>query len=574
MPLDAILLSALTKELFQKLVGGRIDKVQMPERDALLLSVRGQGENLRLLISSAVGSARMHFTASSFENPAEPPMFCMLLRKHLVGARIVSLTQPEGERMVIMELDTRDEMGVLTEKKLVAELMGRSSNIILVGSDGNIIDCARRMDFGGDAQRRLLPGMIYRLPPKQGKTGFFAVSGDERARLWRLSEQTAPAEKRLMDTFSGLSPLVCRELSYRCYGDTENMPEAMEALSESVTAGDFTPYMLSRNGEPFDYSFMRVSQYGRAAEGEEYRSFSELLDAFYSKKDRAESLRRKGRDLSHSVRTARDRTARKLDARRQELDKTAGREELRRSADLITANMYRMKKGNTVLTCDDFYTDGSPRTDIRLDPLKTPQQNAAAMYREYNKLKTAEGCLGELIAENEKQLDYLNSVLDEIERAESEKDLADIRRELNDAGVIKKQRKGGKPDRSKPQGPSRFVSSDGFEILVGRSNSMNDELTAKTARRTDYWLHAQKIHGSHVIIRCNDEIPPERTIEEAAGLAAYYSQARAAGRAAVDYCMAKYVKKPSGAMPGFVIYTDYKTVIAEGNEALAEKLKA
>jgi len=573
MPLDAILLSALTGELSGRLTGGRIDKVQMPERDALLLSVRGQHENLRLLISCNVGSARIHLTGAGFENPAEPPMFCMLLRKHLTGARIASVTQPEGERMVLLDLDTRDELGVESRKRLVAELMGRSANIILVGPDGVIVDCARRMDFGGDAERRLLPGMIYRLPPRQKKTAFFQADSAERARLWRLSDAAVPPDKRLMDTFSGLSPLVCRELAYRCYGDGENMPEAMDALAESVEAGDFTPWLLTRDGIPFDYSFMRISQYGKSAEGETYPGFSALLDAFYAKKDKAESLKRKGRDLTHTVRTARDRTARKLDARRQELDRTAGREALRRSADLLTANLYRAKKGDSVLTCEDFYAEGSPEITLRLDPLKTPQQNAAALYKEYNKMKTAESCLIGLIAENEKQLDYLNSVLDEIDRAESEKDLADIRRELTDAGVLKKQR-GGKPDKSRPQGPLRFLSSDGFEILVGRSNAMNDELTTRTARRTDYWLHAQKIHGSHVIVRCQDETPPQRTLEEAAGLAVYYSQARGAGKAPVDYCPVRQVKKPSGAMPGFVIYTEYKTLVAQGDEPLSQRLKA
>jgi predicted ribosome quality control (RQC) complex YloA/Tae2 family protein len=572
MPLDAVVISALAAEIGDKITGGRIDKVQMPERDVLLLSIRGQKENLRLIISSNVGSSRIHFTRASFENPAEPPMFCMLMRKHLTGARIVSVTQPERERMLVLELDTRDEMGVESRKKLVAELMGRSSNIVLVGEDGNIIDCIRRMDFGGDALRRLLPGMIYRMPPRQDKAGFFDTPAGERARLWRLSDPAVPPEKRLMDIFSGLSPLICRELAYRCYGDEDNMPEAMDALAESAAAGDFTPYMLTRDGEPLDFSFMRISQYGKAAQGQEFPDFSSMLDEFYSKRDKAESLRRRGRDLAHSVRTARDRTARKLEARRSELQKTAGREKKRHAADLITANMYRMKKGDEKLVCEDFYAEGSPETTIALDPLKTPQQNAASLYREYNKLKTAESCLGQLIAENEKQLDYLNSVLDEIERAESEKDLADIRRELTDTGFIKRPR-GGKPDRSKAQGPMSFVSSDGLEILVGRSNAMNDELTFKTARRTDYWLHAQKIHGSHVIIRCEGLEPPERTIEEAAGLAVYYSQSRAAGRAAVDYTMARNIKKPSGAMPGFVIYNDYRTIFAQGDEKLAEKLK-
>jgi predicted ribosome quality control (RQC) complex YloA/Tae2 family protein len=572
MPLDAVTLHALTNELKTRLEGGRIDKVQMPEKDALLLSVRGQGENLRLYMSANVGSARINLTDTAYENPAEPPMFCMLMRKHLAGAKILSVTQPDFERMVLIKLLTRDEMGEQSEKTLSAELMGRSANIILVGSDGNIIDCIRRMDFGGDAVRRLLPGMIYRLPPKQAKTAFFAASEAERAAAWKESDSAAPEEKRLMDTFSGLSPMICRELAYRCGGGTDSMPEAMEALYDSVMAGDFTPYMLLKDGMPADYSFMRISQYGQTMTGEEYPDFSSLLDAYYSRRDKAESMRRRGRDLAHSVRTARDRTARKLDARREELAKTEGRDAVRRSAELITANMYRMKKGESALECEDFYAEGSPTVKIRLDPLKTPQQNAAAMYREYNKLKTAESYLGGLIAENEKQLDYLDSVLDEIDRAESEKDLADIRRELNGTGFLKKT-SGGKPERVKAQQPMSFTSSDGFEILVGRSNAMNDELTNKVARRTDMWLHVQKIHGSHVIIRCEGGEVPERTIDEAAGLAVYYSQARQGGRAAVDYTMVRNVKKPSGAMPGFVIYTDYKTIVAEGSEELEAGLK-
>lgn len=571
MPLDAVVLHAVTLELSQKLTGGRIDKVQMPEKDALLLSVRGQGENLKLLISANVGTSRIHFTGAAYENPAEPPMFCMLMRKHLVGAKIVSVTQPEFERMVILELQTRDEMGVQMSEKLVAELMGRSSNIILVGPEGNITDCIRRADFGENAVRRLLPGMIYRLPPKQERPAFFACTGDERARLWRASNPQDSPEKRLMDTFSGLSPLISRELAYRCRGEN-NMPQAMEALYESVMAGEFTPYMLTKDGAPKDYSFMAISQYGDEAQGETYPDFSSLMDAYYSRRDKAESMRRKSRDLAHSVRTARDRTGRKLEARRSELSRTAGRELVRRNAELITANMYRIKKGDKTLVCEDYYAEDCPHVTIELDSLKTPQQNAAALYKEYSKLKTAEGYLNGLIGENEKQLDYLNSVLDEIERAESEKDLTDIRRELTDTGFLKKPR-GGKPDRSRPQGPLRFVSDDGFEMLVGRSNAMNDELSCRTARRTDYWFHAQKIHGSHVIVRCEGAQPPERTIEQAAALAAYYSQARSSGRAAVDYTMVRNVKKPAGAMPGFVTYNDFKTAIASGGEELAERLK-
>ena len=317
---------------------------------------------------------------------------------------------------------------------------------------------------------------------------------------------------------------------------------------------------------------MQLKQYGSEYEQQSLNSFSELLDAYYSKRELLERRRRRARELSHSVKTARDRIQRKLVCRLEELERTYGREEIRKNAELLTANMYRVKRGDSSVTVEDYYTDGCPSVEIKLDILKTPQQNAAAMFKEYNKLKTAEIHLTALVAEGEKQLDYLNSVLDELERAETERDLAEIRRELLETGYLKKQ-KGAKPDKSKKQGPMRFISSDGYEILVGRSNSQNDELTTKTARRTDIWLHTKSVHGSHVIISCEGREPPERTIAEAASIAAYYSQGREGGKTAVDYTAVRFVRKPSGSMPGKVVYTDYRTVMAEADEALCEKLK-
>ena len=571
MPLDALTVSALTKELASRLEGGKIDKVQQPERDMLLISLRARGENLRLLIAVGTGNARIHLTDRSFENPAEPPMFCMLMRKHLIGARIVSVTQPHWERMVEIELDTHDELGFESRKKLIVELIGRSSNLILVGADGRIIDCIRRMDFAGDALRRLLPGMIYRYPPKQDKLDFFTSDSDQRRELVKRADRTKPADKWLLDSFSGLSPLLCRELSYRCGGDYERLDAIMDVLSESAEKRELCPFMLEEDGKPLDFSAIPITQYGDAAKGERLGSFSELLDTFYARRDQAESRRRRSSELSRSVKTARDRAARKLASRREELKRTENREELRVQAELVTANIYRMKKGDRELLCENYYEPDCPQISIELDPLKTPQQNAAAMYREYNRLKAAREHLTVLIAEDEKQLEYLNSVLDELERAETERDVADIRKELAETGFIKKQR-GGKPEKIKTQAPLKFTSDDGLEILVGRSNTQNDELTTKTARRTDYWFHTQRVHGSHVILRCDGLEPPERSIEQAASLAAYYSQGREGGKTAVDYTMVRFVRKPSGALPGKVIYTDYKTIITESDEALVKRL--
>ena len=570
MPLDAITLQALTREMRDTLEGAKIDRVQQPEKDMLLLTLRTREGGRRLLISASVAGARVHYTAESFENPAEPPMFCMLLRKHLVGGRIQSVEQPEGERMLSIRLFSRDELGDESEKTLAVELIGRSANIVLVGADGRIIDCLRRMEYGGEG-RGMLPGLIYRLPPRQNKLSFFSCS-EEELRFTIEHMEDGAFDKRLLDSFAGLSPLICRELAYRSRQDRELLLDNALALRETVSAGDFVPTLVSIDGAPRDFSFMAINQYGEGASCERFDSFCALLDAFYARRDRAESRRRRSRELMHTVKTVQERLNRKLAAQRRELQETAGREEIRRRAELITANIYRMKKGQRELVCENYFEEDCPEIRIPLDPLKTPQQNAAALYKDFNRKKAAEEHLTVLIEQGERQNEYLGAVVDEIERAESERDLNDIRRELVETGYLKKQR-AAKNDRSKPQAPLRFLSSDGYEILVGRSNVQNDELTHKLARRTDLWLHAQKIHGSHVIIRTDGLEPPEATIAEAASLAAWYSQGREAGKIPVDITQVRFVRKPSGAMPGAVLYTDYTTLLAQPDESLAEKLK-
>lgn len=571
MALDAILLSGIVSELKPQIVGARIDKVQQPERDKIVFSLRG-GDSLRLLVDVGAGSGRIQQTKMSFENPAEPPMFCMLLRKYLTGGRIETIEQPDWERLVLVNITSRNELGDNVDLRLAVELMGRSSNLILIGSDGRIIDCLRRMDYGGDAERRLLPGMIYRLPPKQRKPLVFSLSQAEIEQTLSASDAGKSADKRIMDSFSGLSPLVCRELACRCGDNPALVPEAIEAFIESVRAEELTPILFTEDGKPKEFSFMQLRQYSGIYQSQTLDSFSELLDAYYSKRDILERRRRRSKELSHHVKTAHDRIARKLAVQKQELEKCSERDEIRRNAELLTANLYRVRKGDASITVEDYYEPECPQRTIKLNPLKTPQANAAAMFKEYNKLKTAEQHLTSLISEGEKQLEYLSSVLDETNRAETEDDLAEIKAELVGTGYIKKQR-GAKERKHKKQGPMRFMSSDGFEILVGRSNSQNDELTTKTARRTDIWLHTKTVHGSHVIISCDGLTPPEQTIEEAARLAVFYSQARDGGKTLVDYTMVRNVRKPSGSLPGKVIYSDYSTLSVSADEALAERLR-
>ena len=573
MPLDAVCLTALLNEMAPVLTGARIDKVQQPARDLLLLSLYAPDYGGRkLLISAGVGSARVHFTDERMENPDAPPMFCMLLRKHLIGARINAVTQPPWERSLALDISGRDELGVVSGKTLYCELMGRGANVILADGEGRIIDCMRRADFGEDAYRRLLPGMLYKPPQPQAKPVFFAVPSAERRALRAAAPETQ-AEDWLLDTFGGLSPLIAREIAYR--GGEEHLGEAMDAFSDSVAAGEFTPELLLVDGKPKDFSFMPIRQYGAKGENRTYPGFCALLDFYYASRDRAERMRRASADTVKAVRTSRDRQARKLAQQREELKATEGREELKKQGELLTANLWRVKKGDRSLVCEDYYTDGSPQVELRLDPMKTPQQNAAAFYKEYKKKAAAEQHLTQLIGEGDALLDYLESVLDELARCESEKDVAEIRRELSESGVLRRQKTArlGKPRKEKPRGPMRFISTDGSEILVGRSNAQNDELTTKLARRTDLWLHTQRVHGSHVIVRCEGETPSDRTVAEAASLAAYSSQARDGGKTPVDYTQVRFVKKPSGALPGKVIYTEYSTVMAQGDEALVKSLQ-
>ena len=572
MPLDAICLMGLARELESVLPGAKIDKIQQPERDMILLSLRTKQGNCRLLIAAGTGNARIHLTGASFENPQEPPMFCMLLRKHLTGARIVAVTQPEQERMLILNLATHDDLGFETPKKLIVEMMGRSSNLVLVDHDGRVLDCMRRMDFGGDALRTLLPGMIYRMPPAQSKPALLATSADEQRALLHSADRDKPIEKWLLDTFAGLSPLICRELAFRCGGDYAMLGPLLDAFTESVQAGELQPYLFYDDQKPLDFSFMDLRQYGSEVRRECPESFSELLDRYYTGRDRLAQQQRRAHELNKTVRTLRDRQQRKLAGQREEYQRTEERDTVRKTAELITANLYRIRKGDRVLRCQDYYEPDCPEIEVPLDPLKSPQQNAAALYKQYAKLKAAREHLDHLIREGETKLDYLNSVLALIGEAESEKDLADLRRELVETGIIR-QGKSKKPDRGRAQAPLRFRSEDGFEILVGRSNLQNDELTTKLGRRTDYWLHTQQIHGSHVLIRCEGEPPSQTAIEQAAVIAAYYSQGRGGGKIPVDYTMLRFVRKPSGALPGKVIYTDYKTITVQSDEELVRKLQ-
>ena len=572
MPLDALCLTAVAEELRRAVTGAKIDKIYQPTRDEVVLFLRGQRENLRLLLSANPGHPRAHLTTLNRENPDKPPMFCMLLRKHLLGGRILELNQPPLERILDFKLETIDELGDRVERRLVLEAMGRSANLILLDGEGRIIDCIRRVD--GDlskGQRQVLPGLFYRQPLAPDKLNPFTLNEEELLTALENPMQKEP-DKLLLDTFTGLSPLIARELAFRA-GGASGLYGALEKLRKDVNENNFTPYLLVREGKPADFSFLPILQYGPETESIHQESFSALLDGFYERREAAERVKQRGQDLVKAVTNARDRTARKLANQEKELAATLDREQLREQGDIITSNLHMMEKGMTVLRAMNFYDPECREIEIKLDPLLTPQQNAAKYYKEYNKAKTAEKMLTLQIEKGERELEYLNSVLENLELAEGERDLGEIRQELTDTGYLRRAKTASKREKRVAGKPMEFRSSTGLRISVGKNNSQNDQLTTKQAYKSDIWLHTQKIHGSHVILWLEGGEADAQSLTEAAVLAATFSQARESTRVPVDYTPVKYVKKPAGARPGMVVYTTYQTAVVDPDPELAKRLR-
>ena len=579
MPLDAISLRALVEELRPQLLNLRIDKVQQPARDQVVLLLRG---NKRLLLNAGANAPRLQLTNLLRDNPAEPPMFCMLLRKHLVGARVADITQPGLERLVRMELDVTDDFGQPGRRTLVLEAMGRRSNLILLDGEGRVIDCMRRVDAEMSAARQVLPGLFYEQPASTGRLPFLEETEEGfREKLSQVNPEVQ-LDRFLLDAYFGIAPLMARELAFRACGETdgrlcgldadarERFEAAFFQFAGNVNANNFTPILLKRDGVPFEFSALQVHQYGLAAETEVFESFSALLDSFYEAKEKQERVRQRGADLIRTATTARDRVRRKLALQEKDYAATQERDALRLSGDLITANLYRMERGARKLVCQNYYDENLAEVTIPLDPLLTPQQNAAKYYKRYTKAKTAEKYLREQMALARRDLSYLESILQEIDQTESEQDFMDIRSEMRDAGFIRKQ---GKKVPQRPSKPREFRTSGGFRVLVGRNNRQNDKLTLKDADYRDLWFHVQKLHGSHAILVTNGREPGDQDITEAAILAAYFSQAKDSANVPVDCTQVKNVKKPAGARPGMVIYTTYRTVNVTPEEGLAKRLQ-
>ena len=565
MAFDAFFMKAVLEEIRAVALGARVEKIHQPSRDTVILQLRCEGGREKLLFSPNPAAPRLHLTGANPENPPEPPMFCMLLRKHLSGARLSQITQLPMERMAQFFFDCTDEMGYPVKKQLVVELMGRTCNLYLLDGDGRIIDCLRRIGLDESAKRAALPGLRYQLPEPPQKQNPEEMTQEEFTRL--LSDPGADVlSDRLMDCLGGLSPLVCREASLFAAGSTDARVDSLEIADAAEKLYLFfrehllhpAPYVYTLpDGTPKQFAFCPIRQYGDCTKVD---SFSRLLDGFYALRGKKEAMAQKSQGLRKTVNNLRQRLERKLALQEKELAEAKERERLRQLGDILTANLHKIQKGQTKVLAEDFYDEEMKVVEIPLSALLSPQQNAARYYKEYAKKKTAEKELTRQIELGGQELEYLQSVLEELSRAGSDQELEEIRRELQEGGYIRGD-SGKKTVKKGKLQPMRFVSTDGYPIYVGRNNYQNQELTFKLAGKDDLWLHAQKVHGSHVIISCGGTKPPDDTVTQAAQLAAHYAETTGGQNIPVDVTPVRQVKKIPGGKPGMVIYHTYRTVI-------------
>ena len=584
MSMDGGLIYCLAAELRETLRDCRVDKIHQPSREELIVALRSKSGTFKLYMSARVQSPRVHIVRETPENPATPPMFCMLLRKKLTGGKLTAIRQDGLERVLYFDFDCINELGDPVCLTLACEMTGRHSNIVLI-ADGKIVDAIKRVDFAMSEVRPILSGLPYE-PPVPFADRVSLLENDGKAVTKILRERgSGELSKALLNVSLGMSPLVCREIASltlrratkTCDELTDEEWERLGFYLERVRANLLTgekrvPYLMrTPDGMPSAFSYMLLTQFGLSAVGAERDSFSELLEDFYADRDKTERLRAKSHDTLKLLVNATARIERKIGRQREELAASAQREQKRLFADMLMAQVHAVPVGASSVTLVNYYDENGGTITVPLDPALSATQNAQRYYKEYRKAQTAERVLAEQIEAGERELRYLDSVLDALSRAASIAEIAEVRRELAASGYIRDN----DPKRRKPPasvGPMKFTSSDGFVIAVGRNNIQNDQLTLKTARGRDVWFHVKDIAGSHTVVFTEGQEPPEQTLREAAMLAALHSKAAQSAQVPVDYTLVKYVHKPSGAKPGMVIYEHQKTVYVTPDPTLPAKL--
>lgn len=550
MALDSFVIGGLAEELHQRLENARVDKVTMPRRDRIILHLRTLKEgNVRLLLCAGNG-ARVHLTQEKFDNPETPPMLCMLLRKQMAGGRILSVTQPEHERMLDIRFSAVDELGVIAEKHLICEMMGRMTNLILVGPEGHIVACMHPVD-PESSPRAVQPGLLYRLPPRQDKPSLWDASPDT---IRQVCEDANGDAGRLCDHLAGLSPMMAREMVHRG-GDAAGICAQLLQLRETQPQ----PWHIRKENGKNDFASMEMTH----VEGtwEKYSDFCSLLDDFYREQTRAQDLKNLSGAMERTMTTVKKRLERKLAGQKQELQTAEEREKLKRTADLITANLYAIKSGDKSVTLVDYFDPELPQVKVELDPMLSPQENAQKLFGKYTRLKRAEEALTRQIELGRQELEYVENVLYTLSAAGDAAQIKEIREELVQAGYVKPTEKGKRKPKPLAYAPREFTVEGGFTVLCGRNNRENDELTHRRAGKNDIWFHARNVPGSHAVLFTEGREPSDEALCQAASIAAYFSSVANQPRVPVDYTLVRRVKKPQGAAPGMVNYFEFKTAL-------------
>lgn len=588
MPFDGLVLAAVRQELDNSFKGSRIEKIYQPERDELALVLHQPGKRQRLLLSAHARDARVHLTTTAKENPTSAPLFCMVLRKHLEGGRILAFEQPGLERVLIIKVESRDELGRSSEKHMVCEIMGKHSNIILVDpNSGTIIDGIRRYSHSVSRYREVLPGREYLPPPAQGKQNPLTIDEEVFRRICLDMPLETTLTDLLQKRLEGLSPATCREIVHRANlpadylldqcgdYDLRALWQALCTVTIPARQGEFAPCLVTgKKGEPLDFAALELNYTGKTVKR---GGMNELLDLFYTARSNHQKFSAQKNSILSLLNKETSRLLKKVSIYKDSMDETNGFDQFRLYGELLTANLYRMKTGLREVSLENYYDPSCPHVVIPLDPQLTPLENSRVYFKKYVKAKNTRVAVESRLSLALEELGYLEGIKTSLEQAGTQAELEEIRLELTEQGYLKAPvtrpgKKENKKERHIPR-PHAFRSSDGFSIFVGKNNKQNDYLTLKMAAQDDLWLHAREIHGAHVIVRAEGREIPARTLDEAAGLAAFFSKGRSSTKVPVDYTLVKYVHKPRGARPGMVIYENQKTIMAVPDEERVEMLR-
>ena len=587
MAFDAAMLSAITYEINSTGGGGRIEKIYQPEKEEILIQMRTLGGGKRLLINCSSSNPRICFSAIQKENPQSAPMFCMLLRKHLTGGTLTSVTQYGFERVVKLEFQTRDEMGYECKKYLIAEIMGKYSNLIFADGDMRILSCFKTIDFSTSSLRQVLPGMRYELPPMQNKLDPTNTSFEEFARAYETYPDDKPCDKFITGAYLGIASSTAREMVYRACRNIgaqkyecnlQMLYTGFMEVMDTLFSHTFTPTVIYDNGMPTEFCFTPLTHYLPSCTSREFESLSEMLDVFYESRDKEARIRQRAADLLKMLSHSESRIIKKLEAQRAEIAECDKGAIYKKYGDLITANMYMIKRGDVTVELVDYEDWNEEASDygrciIELDSRLTPSANAQKYYKKYNKTKTARVELTKQIEKGEGELEYIYTVFEALTKAETSADLAEIREELYRSGYASKMRGYAAPKKQPTPTVAKFLTTNGYTVYCGKNNIQNEYITQRLAEKSDYWFHAKNVPGSHVLLVTNGEEPPAEDFTDAAEIAAYYSKAKGGASIDVDYLFAKGVKKISGAKPGMVLYHNNWSATVTPNEEKIKKMR-